>query len=76
MEESRRAIPLLGARLREVRRIDFSFDAFDDSLLTEEERARLREFCETARFLVVLEKTRPTPAQYPRKWAQMQKKHL
>ena len=74
-EESRRAIPALGGKLREIREIRFDLSPsgwdFDD-----EEQEKIASFCSSARYLVIIEKIKNTPSSYPRKWAQMTKKPL
>lgn len=76
VQSARSAIAKLGGSLLKVKEvaIDLSFaETMDFSI---EEMEKIREFSGAARYFVLIRKKDHTPAQYPRKWAQMTKKHL
>jgi 16S rRNA (guanine527-N7)-methyltransferase len=76
LEDSRKAIPMLGGELKEVFEIPLSADPSLIAEFDEEEQEKIREFFSASRTLVVVEKKKPTNPIYPRKWAQMTKKPL
>lgn len=75
LEESLRAIPMLGGSLKEVFEIQLKTD-MDLQEFSEEERSKIEEFLSSSRFLIVIEKKKQTQPQFPRKWSQMTKKPL
>ncbi len=76
VEDSRRAIPALGGVLKEVQEITFDSSRVSLSDFSDEEKEKIETFFSSKRYLVVIEKKKKTAPQYPRKWAQMVKKHL
>lgn len=76
LEESKRAIPMLGGAVKEVFEIPFSQKETLLSEFTDEESEKIKEFSLSSRFLVVIEKKKATSSIYPRKWSQMVKKSL
>lgn len=76
LEESRRAIPMLGGAILDVQEISVDFSNVDMTLFSEDEKERILEFSDTKRFLIVINKKKNTQPEFPRKWAQMTKKHL
>lgn len=74
--ESLRAIPMLGGKLAEVREIKIDLD-YDSSLdFSSDEIAKIHEFSDSSRYVVLIEKRKRTLDIYPRSWAQMTKKVL
>ena len=76
LEESRKAIPMLGAVLKETLEIRLDPETLPISLFNEEEQGKILSFCEARRFLLLMEKKKEILPIYPRKWAQMVKKPL
>ena len=76
VKASRNAIPMLGCVLREVIPISFLESFAQDLSFGEEEEQKIQNFASSARFLVVIEKIKPTLPIYPRPWAKMTKKSL
>lgn len=76
LEESRNAIPMLGGTLMAVQEIALDFSSVDSEAFSEEEKLKISEFASAKRYLIVIRKKRNTRPEYPRKWAQMTKKHL
>jgi len=74
LEESMRAIRMLGGKLKEVYEIHFDPEKVDRSDFSSEELALIEEFFSASRSLIVIEKKKTTQPIYPRKWAQMTKK--
>ncbi len=76
VEDAKKAIPMLGAVLKEVQEITLDPKKVDFSLFDEEERAKIEEFLVSSRYLVIVEKKKSTLPIYPRKWSQITKKTL
>ncbi len=76
VEESKKAIPMLGGALLEVKKINFDLSFAFDMDFSEEEKEKIKFFSEADRYLVKIEKKKKTNTIYPRKWAQMAKKSL
>lgn len=76
VEESRNAIPMLGGKLLEVKKISFDLSFALEMNFTDEEKEKIKSFSEAERFLVKIEKKKKTNPIYPRKWSQMTKKSL
>ncbi len=76
LEQSKKAVPMLGAELTEVLKIHF---IVPETLLSEfgqEEQVKINDFISSDRYLIILKKVKNTNPIYPRKWAQMTKKSL
>ena len=69
VEEAEKAVAALGAKIRELRRVSFALPDFADI-------PAAAEFCSSERYIVIIEKLKRTPAQYPRKYAAITKKPL
>lgn len=69
VDEAANAVASLGAKIREVRRVNFDLPDFSDL-------PAVAEFCSSERYIVIIEKVKKTPPQYPRKYAQIVKKPL
>lgn len=69
VDEAANAVASLGAKIVEVRRVDFDLPDFADL-------PAATEFCSSERYIVIIEKVKKTPPQYPRKYAQIVKKPL
>lgn len=76
VEDSRKCIPALGGSLKEVKKIDLNLSSENLADFTDDERKIISEFLESARYLVIIEKKKPTNPIYPRKWSQIVKKPL
>lgn len=76
VEMSKKAIPMLGGVLKDVQDIHPDPSLIDTSLFSDEEKNKIEEFFSSSRYLVIIEKKKPTMPIYPRKWAQMTKKSL
>jgi 16S rRNA (guanine527-N7)-methyltransferase len=76
VEASQKAIPMLGGKLLEVKKVSFDLSFALDMDFSEEEKEKIKTFSEAERFLVKIEKKKNTNPIYPRKWSQMTKKSL
>ncbi|MBR5295947.1 MAG: 16S rRNA (guanine(527)-N(7))-methyltransferase RsmG [Clostridia bacterium] len=76
VDESSKAIPMLGGKLVEVKKIDFDLSFALKMDFSEEEKEKIEQFARAERYLVKIEKKKATNVIYPRKWAQMTKKSL
>lgn len=76
VESSRKAIPMLGGKLLDVKEVKIDLDFALDMDFSPEEKEKIREFASASRYFVVIEKKKATQSIYPRKWAQMTKKPL
>lgn len=68
-DEAAKAIPALGGRLREVRKIDFNLPGYSSNPVVD-------DFCSAERFIIIIEKVKKTPPQYPRTYSAITKKPL
>ncbi len=76
VEDAKKAIPMLGGSLKAIQEIRLDLSLVDTSLFSDEEKMKIEEFFSSSRYLVIIEKKKPTMPIYPRKWAQMTKKSL
>ena len=68
-KEANNAIAMLGAKIKEIRKIDFDLpDLLDNDAV--------RDFCSAERYIIIIEKQKKTPPQYPRAYAAITKKPL
>ncbi len=76
VQESLRAIPMLGGKLLGVKEIKIDLPFAEDMDFSNEEKEKIREFATSSRYVVLIEKKKKTLGIYPRSWAQMTKKAL
>ncbi|MBR3837578.1 MAG: 16S rRNA (guanine(527)-N(7))-methyltransferase RsmG [Clostridia bacterium] len=76
LDDSRKAIPMLGGTLKETLEIRLDPENLPLALFDGEEKEKILSFCEARRYLLLIEKKKETLPIYPRKWAQMVKKPL
>lgn len=76
IEDSKNAIPMLGGKLKKITEIELDLSFAEEMNFSAEEKEKIREFSSALRFLVVIEKCKPTQKNYPRKWSQITKKTL
>ena len=69
-DEAKNAVAMLGGRIKEVRKIDFSLPELYS------ENADVKEFCSAERYVIIIEKVKKTPPQYPRSYSAISKKPL
>lgn len=69
VEKAKNAITALGARLREIKRVEFDLEEFLPNPV-------VADFCNSERNIIIIEKVKPTPVQYPRAYAAIVKKPL
>lgn len=75
VEDAKKAIPMLGGSLKEIQEIRWNENA-DLSAFDDGEKEKIKEFLSSSRYLVIIEKKKPTSPVYPRKWSQIIKKTL
>ena len=68
-QEAQKGIAALGARIKEIRKMDFDLPDFAHL-------DAVRDFCSAERYIIIIEKTKKTPPQYPRAYAAITKKPL
>jgi 16S rRNA (guanine527-N7)-methyltransferase len=76
VEDSRKAIPMLGGKLKKITEISLDLSFAEEMDFSEEEKEKIREFSSALRYLVVIEKCKQTQPNFPRKWSQITKKTL
>lgn len=76
LEESRKAIPMLGGKLKKITELSCDLSFAMEMDFTPEEKEKIVEFSSAIRYLIVIEKVRPTQPNFPRKWSQITKKTL
>lgn len=69
VKEAKNAVSMLGGKLCEVKKVEFSLP---DELQSPE----VKEFCNAERYLIVIEKVKKTPPQHPRSYSAISKKPL
>lgn len=69
-DEARNAVMTLGGRIREVKKIEFSLPS------PYNENPDVKEFCSAERYIIIIEKVKKTPPQYPRSYSAITKKTL
>lgn len=68
-QEAMNAISAMGARLKEIRKVDFELPDY-------RENPHAAEFVSAERYIIVMEKVKKTPPQYPRAYAAITKKPI
>ena len=76
VQDSIRAIPMLGGKLKEVKEVKIDLDFAQEMDFSPEEKEKITDFENASRYFVVIEKKKATQPTYPRKWSQMVKKSL
>lgn len=72
LNEAKNAIRTLGGKVKRVAEINFDLDLS----LFEEDREEISDFLNAKRYMIVIEKIKPTPSNYPRPYAKITKKSL
>ncbi len=69
LDEARGAIGALGGKIREIKKAQFNLVGFEDI-------PAVKDFISAERYIIVVEKVRKTPPQYPRSYSAITKKPL
>ena len=72
LREARGAIALLGGKIKRVEEVKFNLDLSRFP----EDKEDIENFLSAKRYMIVIEKVKPTPPQYPRAYAKISKKPL
>ncbi|MBE6689607.1 MAG: 16S rRNA (guanine(527)-N(7))-methyltransferase RsmG [Ruminococcaceae bacterium] len=68
-DEAKNAVTSLGGKIAEIKKIEFNLPDYEDN-------PAVREFVTAERYIIMIEKTKKTPPQYPRAYAAITKKPL
>lgn len=72
LNESKNAIRTLGGKVKRVEEVNFDLDL----ALFESDKEAISDFLGSKRYMIVIEKIKPTPSNYPRPYAKITKKPL